>query len=228
MNRAASSQQGVTRAWVRPNARPGPRRDVSRAQRALLISAAERLICDGGAGRVTVSEVCAAASVSSRIFYTAFDDRDQCLLAVFDHASERTAAAMSRAYRAGGSWVERVGGALFELLTILDDRPGLTRFLVIETLVGDRSLRTRRREVLVALARALEIDCPSSTRPPAPFGAEAVVGTVVSIVHGRLRGEPPPLLRELCGALMAMIVLPYLDADAARRELMRATSLPAA
>jgi AcrR family transcriptional regulator len=229
MSRDASSEQALPRAWVRPPARPVPRHDLSRAQRARLVSAAELLICDGGAERVTVAEVCAAARVPSRVFHAAFEDCDACLLAVFDDASERAAAAIARAYRAGGSWVERVRCALFELLTIFDKRPGLARFLLIDTLAGDQSLRARRVEALAALACAIELDCPrSSAASLPPFGADALVGTIASILHARLRVEPPPSLREMCGALMALIVLPYLDAEAARRELMRPVFLSAA
>lgn len=206
-----------------------PRR-VSLARRARLIAAAERLICDGGAERVTVADVCAAARVSSRSFYVAFEDRGQCLLAVFDEASDQAAVVMARAYRAGGSWVDGVRGALCELLAFLDDRPGLARFLIVGSLAGDATLRARRRQVLAVLARALEAECPSASAGslPASFGAEAVVGAVASILHGRLREEPVPLLRDMCGPLMGMIVLPYLDAAAARRELLCPARLSAA
>ncbi|HKH79263.1 MAG TPA: hypothetical protein VJ996_04530, partial [Solirubrobacteraceae bacterium] len=94
----------------------------------------------------------------------------------------------------------------------------------------DPVLRARRGEVLAALAGALEADRPPATAGslPAPYGAEAIVGAVASILHTRLREEPVPSLRDMCGALMGVIVLPYLDAAAARRELARPAQLSAA
>jgi AcrR family transcriptional regulator len=206
-----------------------PRRGVSPAQRARLLSAAEQLICDGGVERVTVADVCAAARVSSHTFHAAFDDRGQCLLAVFDDASDRIAVAMAGAYLAGGSWVEGVRGALSVLLAFLDDRPGLARFLIVGSLTGGAALRARRGEALAALARALEADCPpAGAALPPPFGGEAVVCAAASVLHGRLRQHTVPSLRDMNGALMGMIVLPYMDAAAARRELSPPVRLSAA
>lgn len=224
-----SSERGPARAWVRPDARAAVRRRVSAAQRARLLAAAEQLICDGDAERVTVAAVCVAARVSTRTFYAAFDDRGQCLTAVFDHATEQAAEAMVGAYRAGRSWVESMRGALAELLTFLDQRPGLARFLVVDSLTGDAALRARRSEVLAALARALEDDCPraSAGSLAAPFGGEAVVAAIASILHARLQEQPAPSLRDMSGALIGMIVLPYMDAAAARRELSSPPQLSA-
>jgi hypothetical protein len=58
-------------------------------------------------------------------------------------------------------------------------------------------------------------------RRPGRLVAEGVVGALLSVLHGRLSvGEPEPLLR-LLNPLTAMVVLPYLGAEAADRELAR-------
>jgi AcrR family transcriptional regulator len=194
------------------------------------VAGAEQLVCDGGAERLTVADVCAAAHVTSHVFYSVFRDRDQCLHAVFDEASDRVAMAMGGAYRAGGSWLEGVRGALYELLAFLDERPALARFLIVGSLAGDATLRARRSALLTALARALEADCPpaSAGSLPASFGADAVVGALVAILHGRLRETPIPPLREMGGALMGVIVLTYLDSAGARSVLSPHECLTAA
>jgi AcrR family transcriptional regulator len=201
-----------------PRARPGV---VSGAQRERLVAITEQLVCDAGAERLTVAEVCAAACVTADAFHSVFHDRDECLHAVFDGAVERAAAAMSGAYRAGGSWPERVRGALHELLAFLDERPGLARFLIVGSLAGDATMRARRDELLTALAGALEADCPPASPGslPAPFGADAIVGALAAILHSRLREIPVPPLQDMCGALMGVIVLPYLDTVGALRVL---------
>jgi AcrR family transcriptional regulator len=189
------------------------------------VSAAERLIGHGGAQHVTIAEICGAARISRSTFYAAFDDRGQCLLEILDNAGTEVGAAMASAYRAGDTWLDAVRGALFELLAFLDDRPGLARLMIIESFGGDAALRARRRELLAMLARALDADAPPAAvnALPAPFGGEAVVGAVASILHARLREDPVPSLRDICGQLMGVIVLPYLNVAAVRRELARPT-----
>ena len=145
------------------------------------------------------------------------------MLAVFDEGSAQVCAAMTGAYRSADCWVDAIRGALAELLVFLDHRPGLARLLIVDALVGDSAIRARRHELLAELARALEADRPrpAAGSLPAPFGGEAVVGAVASILHGRLMEKPTPSLIDLHGSLMGLIVLPYLDVAAARGELSR-------
>jgi len=196
----------------------------SSAERTRLLGAGEQLVCELGPERFTVAGVCERAGVSRRTFYAAFENAEQCLLAVFDEVCARAAAEMCGAYRAANRWVEGVRGALAALLALLDERPRLGRFLLVASLAGPPSLLARRRETLTRLADVLAATCPLPARgaPPAPFGAEAVVGAVASILHARVREEPVPPLKDMCNPLMAAIVLPYLDSAAARRELLRA------
>jgi hypothetical protein len=153
-------------------------------------------------------------------------DRDEPLLTLFDEQTSRIGAAMTSAYRAEAVWVDGVRAGLWELLTYLDANPVLASFLVVGSRVGDVRVLARRGRVLAMLACALEADSPSAEggSPPAPFGAPAVIDAVASILHARLAQESAPVLRELCGSLMGVIVLPYLGADAAREELLRSPS----
>jgi hypothetical protein len=58
-------------------------------------------------------------------------------------------------------------------------------------------------------------------RRPDRLVAEGVVGAVLSILHTRLQARDPRPLLGLQRALTATIVLPYLGAGAAERELKR-------
>jgi DNA-binding MarR family transcriptional regulator len=51
--------------------------------------------------------------------------------------------------------------------------------------------------------------------------AEGVVGGVFAVIHTRLLDDADAPLTDLLGPLMSMIVLPYLGARAAARELAR-------
>jgi hypothetical protein len=56
---------------------------------------------------------------------------------------------------------------------------------------------------------------------PPHLTAEGTVGAVLSIVHARVLARDPASLIGLLNPLIGIIVLPYLGAAAARRELTR-------
>ena len=104
----------------------------------------------------------------------------------------------------------------------------------MHSLSGGPALLRRRAEVQPVLWEVIDRGraegAASSTEPPAVV-AEGVVGAVLTVIQTRLLAqdsEPPderPAI-ELFGSLMSLIVLPYLGAGAARRELTRPAPAP--
>ena len=188
-----------------------------------------------GAANVTVARVVARSGVSRRTFYELFEDREDCFLAAFDDAIARIASEVIPAYeqptrtqRAHG-WREKIRAALIALLQILDDEPGMGRLVIVETLgAGPRALE-RRRRVLAQVITAVDEGQREGKKGdgPPPLTAEGVVGAVFAVIHARMLGRPHMgagdrrALLKLAGPLMSTIVLPYLGAAAARRELAR-------
>jgi DNA-binding MarR family transcriptional regulator len=105
----------------------------------------------------------------------------------------------------------------------MDEEPGLAKVCVVDALVAGERVLTRRRGVLEELMRAIDqgrsVTC--STREPPPLAAECVVGAVFTVLHTRLLDPGRGPLTDLLGSLMGTIVLPYLGARAASRELTR-------
>ncbi|HEV3047066.1 MAG TPA: hypothetical protein VGY13_06850 [Solirubrobacteraceae bacterium] len=145
------------------------------------------------------------------------------MLARFDDAVDRARTAMLVAGARAESWVDRVRAALFALLSFLDQDPDRARLLLLGSLAGDAQIRVRRARLLHELADALERGRPAPVADAlgAPFGPDALVAGVASILQARVLEDPPPPLGQLGGSLMAMIVLPQLGVDAARAELVR-------
>jgi AcrR family transcriptional regulator len=206
--------------------RPGnglDRDQLSDAQRARMLVAIAEAGCARGAPHVTVADVVARSGVSRRTFYEHFADRDECFLAAFDAALERLAACVRPAYERPGVWRERIRAGLEEALAFLDDEPFLGDLLVVQVLgAGPKALARRQRvlaHAIVAVDEGLE-QSPQGHEPP-PLTAEGVVGAVFSVVHARFVDERHAPLIGLTAQLMSMIVLPYLGAAAARRELDR-------
>jgi AcrR family transcriptional regulator len=196
---------------------------------ARILDAARQLVSRHGWETLAVGELCLASGTSRREFDEEFGGGvEDVLLELFQAELGRFRERMARAYREGHEqgWTEAIRGALYELLSAIDDDPGMARFLLVGSLSGSQALRATRCEALRRLAIALERERPQTGEGAldAPFGGEAVVGAVVSILHARLLEDPVPEMKALCGPLMGVTVLPYLGAGAARGEVARVQS----
>jgi AcrR family transcriptional regulator len=200
---------------------------VAEMQRRRLLLAFVEVLAEQGLEHASVGRVCKRAGVSRRTFYEIFDDRDECLLAAFDAAVERLTQPVVAAYEGRLPWRERVRAALTILLEGLDAEPDVARMCVVETLKAGPAVAERRAVVLGVLVAAVEQGRDEARRgnEPPPLAGQGVVGGALSVIHARLADAQanghPQLLIDLTGALMAMIVHPYLGSAAARRELER-------
>jgi AcrR family transcriptional regulator len=211
--------------------RPGPgglpRGQVTEIQRGRMLAAAVDAVDEVGYAGMTVAQVIGRARVSRKTFYDVFADREDCFLAAFEQALGQGRELLHEAYAAEGSWSEGVRTALARLLGTMDEEPALTRLVVVEALAAGERVLERRAAAFAELAAAIDRGRsePGALDPP-EVTAEGVVGAVFAVLHARvLEGGDRPLT-ELLGPLMSMIVLPYLGADAAERELRRPTPEP--
>jgi AcrR family transcriptional regulator len=229
-NRTQRGGGGRVRAGARARTVAGVVREgghVEEMQRRRLLLAMSEVLAEHGYEDASIGRVCKRAGVSRRTFYEIFHDRDECLLVAFDGAVERIAEPVLVAWDGSGSWRERIRGALSALLEQLDAEPAAARVCVVETLKGGPSVMERRARILGILVDAVERgreEAKSGSEPP-PLAGQGVVGGALSVLHTRLLEAPSegprPPLSDLAGALMAMVVHPYLGAAAARRELER-------
>jgi AcrR family transcriptional regulator len=199
------------------------REHVSEIQRARILAATFEVCGERGASGLTVALIVARAGVSRRTFYELFSSREDCFLAAFDDAIDRIAAVVVPAYQQPSKWRERIRASLTALLQFLDDEPGTGRLVVVETLGAGANALERRSRVLAQVITAVDrgrSEAKKGNGPP-PLTAEGLAGAVLSVIHARmLAGDRRPLV-ELVNPLMSTIVLPYLGAAAARRELTR-------
>jgi AcrR family transcriptional regulator len=204
--------------------RTGLRRSrVTEIQRRRMIAAAVQAVEDVGYARMSVAQIVARGRVSRRTFYEAFGGREECFLAAFEHALSHASRIARAAYEDESGWQAGIRASLAGLLAFLDEEPGFAKVCVVDALVaGERVLR-RRREVLEELAKIIDEgrSVTSSTCEPPPLTAECVVGAAFTVIHTRLPDPGRGPLTDLLGPLMSMIVLPYMGARAASRELTR-------
>ncbi len=189
------------------------------------------LIAERGAGNVTVAHVVERAGVSRRTFYEIFEDREDCFLAAFDEGIARARRYVLEAYDPTAKWELQVRRTLTALLEFLDTERDTGRLLIVGSLGAGVGALERRKRVLAHMIAVIDQgrDQSRTDQQPPPLTAEGVVGGVLSVLHARLAEEHPDgQLLQLTGALMSMIVLPYLGASAARKELTKPLPKPSA
>jgi hypothetical protein len=150
-----------------------------------------------------------------------FTDSGDCLLAAIDEAVAHAAERADAAIDTRSSWACRVRAGLSALLELFDEEPTLARVCVIQSLSAGPAALARRGEVLDQIAEIVDGGRASARQQPPPLTAEGVVGGVLNVISARLSAPRPNGCTELLGPLMSFIVLPYLGAQAARRELRR-------
>jgi AcrR family transcriptional regulator/DNA-binding MarR family transcriptional regulator len=220
---------------------------VSGVQRARMLIAARQVVAREGYARMSVERVVARAGVSRKTFYDLFENREECFLEAYDDAIVRGARIVVEAYTVEQGWRERMRAGLAAILGMLDDEPELRTVCVVEALGAGPLVLEHRARVLGVLIAAVDEGRKESRGDPPPLTAEGVVGAVLAVIHARALREaraarsglerqrspqkgvrpgqhpsvPAEPLSDLLGALMGMIVLPYLGAAAAAKELER-------
>jgi AcrR family transcriptional regulator/DNA-binding MarR family transcriptional regulator len=217
------ARDAIVRSGGDGAARELGRERVTEIQRARLLGAMIDVCAEHGVAEATVAHVVERAGVSRRTFYEIYQDREECFLEAFDESVARASRYVLNGYDETARWVDRMRGALTSLLAFLDAEQATGRLLVVESLAGGDSALSRRRaavERVIAFVDEANADLAAGKQTPS-LTAEGVVGGVLSILHSRLLGDTPGSFLELTGPLASMIVLPYLGAAAARKELSR-------
>jgi AcrR family transcriptional regulator len=206
-----------------PGVASAPARGVTEIQRGRMIAAAVQTVGDVGYAGMSVAQIIRRARVSRKTFYGLFANREECFLAAFDHAVYEAERVAADAFKNGSGWPDGVRCGLAALLAFMDERPDLARLCLLDALGTGNLVLRRRAEVLEELASVLDVGRSRTqrSREPPPLAAETIVGGVFAVVHARLLNEEHEPLSGLLGDLMSMIVLPYLGAAGARRELSR-------
>ncbi len=230
------ARRGATRAGCEPSPRSrvsvadGEFPQLAGVQRARILSALVATSCERGAGNVSVADIVARSGVSRRTFYEQFVDREECFVAAFEQALAQVGERVRAAANGEGDWRERVRAGLIAFLAFLEEEPLVGRLLLAESQAGGPRVVRIRNAAIAQLTAVVEegrrvgrgaSDLPAMT-------GEGIVGGALAVIQARLVDEGHASLMGLVNPLMSMIVMPYLGAAAARRELKRAVSSVAA
>lgn len=203
-----------------PPGRHGLSRDfVVRNQRDRLTVGAISAVAERGYHEASVTEICAAAGVSRRTFYSHFASKQECYLQTFDLISEHLGEEMTEAGAEEEGWPEKVRARLAALLDVFAANPNLVRFTLVAPLRAGEEIATRYQLGLERMLRILTGDRPAegSMRQPSPAIEQALVGGMMASIIQKVQDGEEEDLAALLPDLVELFLTPYVGRQEAAR-----------
>ncbi len=192
--------------------------EIKRLQRERALAAAIEVVEAEGFASMTVAKIIERSAISRRTFYELFGDREDCFLAAFEQTLAEAHELVARAYSSQRDWRSGIRAAVVELLALIDERPGVAKLCIVDTLAAGQTVLERRARALDELAAAIDRACAGNGRGDNRVMASAAATGVAAMLHTYLVDETHSPT-NLSGTLIAMIVLPYRGRAAAKTEL---------
>ncbi len=202
-----------------PPGRHGLERDfVVKNQRDRLTAGIIAVVGERGYHEATISQICAAAGVSRRTFYTYFDSKEDAFREAFDRIAEHLLAAMEESVDHDADWPARIRARLSVLLEVFAANPDLVRFCWVAPLRAGDAISEYHRLALERLLGALLSDKPADgIRRPSPVVEHAVAGGMMALIAQKVEAGGGDALPELLPDLIELFLTPYLGrAEAVR------------
>lgn len=202
-----------------PPGRHGLERDfVVQNQRDRLTAGIIAVVGERGYHEATISQICAAAGISRRTFYTYFESKEQCFGEAFDRISEHLVGAMRRAGDEAGDWPAQVRARLAVLLEAFAANPDLVRFSWTAPIRAGEPIARYHQIALERFLQVLLEDRPSNgLRRPSQVVENAVVGGIMALIAGRVERGGGENLPDLLPELVEIFLTPHLGrAEAVR------------
>ena len=172
-------------------------------QRARLHEAAAAVFARMGYADATAELIAREAGMSKATFYEHFDNKEDCICALFDSALAHLLEAMRTSEEAAGGIGDRYRPSITRLLSVMAENPHVSQTLLVEIIGAGPRASERRALFLAELARyvdarnAAAAEAGESPRFASPHDAFAIVGAVVELASRQLRTGVPADIREL-------------------------------
>ena len=189
-----------------PRGRHAPPLEVRQTrQRGRLFAAAAAVFARVGYAEATAEAIAREAGMSKATFYEHFGNKEDCIVALFDTATEIVLDAMrdAAARDAAADPEARVRTTLGAFLETLATYPDESQTLLVEIVGAGPRAMERRDRALEAVAQYLvelnEQDARRGATPrfSSPDDAFAIVGAVVELASRQIRTGVPGDIREL-------------------------------
>lgn len=194
-------------------------------QRERLFRAAATVFARLGYAEGGAETISREAGMSKATFYEHFANKEECILALFDHSAGLVLRRMAEAARAQGeNPVARLlaGGRAF--LATLAAHPDEAQTLLVEIIGAGPRAAQRRDEILRSFAEGILSENAAGAartddvpRFASPHDAFAIVGAMAELVSRQVRLGEPADIREL-GPVLERLMLGLLEqADSSAR-----------
>jgi AcrR family transcriptional regulator len=172
-------------------------------QRDRLLRAAALEFAQRGYAGSSSESISRRAAMSKATFYEHFSNKEQCMLALYEHATRVFQAAMATAAANAptGDADERMKAGTRAFLTALAENPEFAQTLLVE-IIGAGPLAVQRRDqILQTFAAVLDAENAAAARRgligrfASPYDTFAVVGAIGELVSRQVRlGQPEDIL----------------------------------
>jgi AcrR family transcriptional regulator len=197
-------------------------RDAAAAdQRRRILEAMADLAAERGYPATTIETIVRRAKIGYATFYKNYADKEECFLALFDAAVERTLREVEDAYeREAGPWPDRVGAGLGALFAEIAAHPNVARACMVEALTAGPKGVARHEAMLKRFAPLLrpgrELN-PRQAELPETL-EDTLAGGVLWVVNQRLVAGEAEKLRALLPETLEFLLRPYVGEEEAARE----------
>jgi AcrR family transcriptional regulator len=208
MTELTSPQQPVPRGRHAP-----PLKVRLEVQKQRLFDAAATVFSRVGYADASAEAISREAGMSKATFYEHFANKEECLVALFEHVSETLLETLVEAARgAGRDYQDRHRAGLRAFLEIAEASPSMAQAILVETVgAGPRvaDLRDRALNTIAQVMYAETVRGAERTGGPAFASADeafAIVGATFELVSRQLRTGQPARLLDLEPLVQRLIV----------------------
>lgn len=196
---------------------PFPRRVVAEHQRDRVIDAAIEVFAKRGYRGATVGNLVSGAKIGINSFYSLFEGKEDCFLAVYDRIVAEGRERMAAAAPAGASWPGQATAVLRALLGLIEERPLSARIVLVEVHTAGPAARARHQRDLDDGAEMLRGGRGhSSVADELPDTLEvATVGGLAWLLQQRIAIGEAADIGRLLPEVLEIALEPYLGEKAA-------------
>ncbi len=182
-------------------------------QRQRLLEAAASEFAQRGFAGASSESISRRAGMSKATFYEHFANKEECIIALFEHAAGVVRVAMAEAARQVGhaDASERMRAATRAFLASLTKHPEFAQTLLVEIIGAGPSAAQRRDQIMQAFADVLDAENEAAARRgliarfASPLDPFAVVGAITELVSRQVRLDEPADVMELAPVIDRLI-----------------------
>jgi AcrR family transcriptional regulator len=183
-------------------------------QRRRLLRAAAMVFAEKGYVNASSEAISRAAGMSKATFYQHFDNKEECLIGVFDLATEvlREAIESQLTGMADATALERIRVGTTSFLTVLRENSSYFQTILVESQAAGPRAASKRDEILQVFADMLDARNAAAARRgqigrfASPHDSFAVIGAIAELITRQIRLGVPADAFELVPVIERMIL----------------------